>query len=82
LDDSVALIPGFYTGPTPFAPTCSVLTLPSANILVQRIINSANKLFFISRKIGGSSEDICKWQLVCVALVARIQTYPSCLDDG
>jgi hypothetical protein len=61
LDNLVALTPSFYTGPTPSAPTCFIPMLPSANILAQCIINSANKLFFISLKIGGSSEDICEW---------------------
>jgi hypothetical protein len=63
-NDTIQLAPGFYTGPPPSAPTCSIPSTPSVNILAQRIINSTNKLFFISRKIGGSMEDISKWRLV------------------
>ena len=53
--------PGMYTAPPPAPPLCSVPPVPSASILAQRIINSADKLFFISRKIGFS---IREWRLV------------------
>ncbi len=82
LDDSVALIPSFYTGPPPSAPTCSNPMLPSANILAQCIINSTDKLFFIFLKIGKSLEDICKWWLVSIVLAETMQTFPSCLNNG
>jgi hypothetical protein len=50
-----------------------------ANILAQCIINSANRLFFISSKIGF---DVCEWQLVHVILDATTSAYSSCLEDG
>ena len=71
--------PGMYTGPPPAPPLCSVPPVPSASILAQRIINSADKLFFISRKIGFS---IREWRLVRVAFSASTSSYPSCLEDG
>jgi hypothetical protein len=82
LDNSVVLIPGFHTGPNPSAPSCSVPMPPPANLLAQHIINIADKLFFISCKIAGSSEDIRKWRLVHIALATTMQTYPSCLNNG
>jgi hypothetical protein len=71
--------PGLYTGPPPTSPPCSIPAIPSASILAQQIINSADKLFFISWKIGFS---IRKWRLVCVALPATTSSYPSCFEDG
>ncbi len=79
LGDSVVHIPGLYTGPPPSTPSCSILAAPLLNILAQRIINSANKLFFISRKTGFN---VCKWRLVHDVLGMTTSTYPSCLKDG
>jgi hypothetical protein len=72
----VVHVPGLYTRPPPLAPLCSIPAVPSATILAQHIINSADKLFFISKKIGFT---ICKWQLVRVILGATTSSYPSCL---
>jgi hypothetical protein len=80
--DSIILIPSHYTGPPPSAPTCSIPSVPSANSLAQGIITSADKLFFISHKIGGVDDDVREWRLVCIALSATTSSYPSCLDDG
>ncbi len=82
LGNSIAVALGFYTGPPPFGPLRSISDTPSANILAQHIISSADKLFFISKKNGGSVDDICKWRLIRVALSATMSTYPSCLKDG
>jgi hypothetical protein len=56
--DSIALTQGFYTGPPPFGPQRCIPNTPSANILAQCISSSADKLFFISKKISGSVNDI------------------------
>jgi hypothetical protein len=80
--DSLLTIPGLYTGPPPSAPACSVPSVPSANSLAQRIITSADKLFFILHKIGGSDDDVREWRLVRIAFRATTSSYPSCLDDG
>jgi hypothetical protein len=82
IDDTVESVPGFYTGSPPAALMCLIPPSPSANSLAQHIINSADRLFFISRWISGSTKDICEWCLVCVALAATMQSYPSCLNDG
>jgi hypothetical protein len=52
--DMIELALGSYTGPPLSVSTCSIPSTPSANILAQHIINSTNKLFFISWKIDGS----------------------------
>jgi hypothetical protein len=77
--DSAIHSPGLYTGPPPTSPPCSIPVIPLASILAQQIINSADKLFFISWKIGLS---VCEWRLVHVALPATTSSYPSCLKDG
>ncbi len=79
LGDSVAHIPGLYTGPPPSTPSCSIPAAPLANIIAQRTINSTDKLFYISRKIGFN---VCKWQLVHIFLCVTTSLYPSCLEDG
>ncbi len=77
--DSAIHLPGLYTGPPPTSPPCSIPVIPSALILAQQIINSADKLFFISWKIGFS---VREWRLVRVALPASTSSYPSCFKDG
>ncbi len=61
---------------------CFISKIPSANILAQRIISSADKLFFIPRRIGGSITDICEWCLICIVLTVTLSSYPSCLEDS
>jgi hypothetical protein len=82
VDNTVKSAPGFYTGPPPAAPMCSIPPSPSSNFLARRIINSADRLFFISQWISKATEDIHEWRLVRVALTATMQSYPSCLDDS
>ena len=61
--DLILPVAGLYTGPPPAAPSCFIPTVPLANSLAQCIIKSANKLFFILHKIGGSVDDVRKWRL-------------------
>ena len=78
--DSVVQLPGLYTGPPPAPPPCpNPFALPSACVLAKQIIESDDKLFFISWKIGFS---VREWCLVRVALRATTSSYPSCFDDG
>ncbi len=78
--DSVVHSPGLYTGPPLAPPTCSnPFAIPSASILAKQIIDSTNKLFFISWNIGFS---VREWRLVHVALRVTTSSYPSCFDDG
>ncbi len=78
-DDTVAISPGFYTGPPPSTPEYLAPENHPANILVQRIIASADKLFFISHPIG--SGDIPEWCLVRVAFKDTVSLYSSCVVD-
>jgi hypothetical protein len=82
INNMVQSVPGYYTRPPPMALMCSIPSTPSANSLAQHVINSADRLFFISQRNSGSTKDIREWQLVRVALVAMMQSYPSCLDNG
>ncbi len=60
-DDGVDL-PGFYTGPPLAPPTCpNPFAVPPASTLAKQIIDSVDKLFFISGKIGTKSHE---WRLV------------------
>jgi hypothetical protein len=62
LGDSILTHPVMYTGPPPPASTYSTPTIPPLSILTRFIIQSSNKLFFISNRIGTS--EACEWQLV------------------
>jgi hypothetical protein len=78
--DDVVHSPGFYTGPTPAPPACpNPFAVPPASTLSEQIIDSVDKLFFISWRIGTKS---CEWRLVRVALRATTASYPSCFEDG
>jgi len=74
-EDMVTNSPGFYTGPPPSKPHYSAPGVPPANVLVQRIIASSDKLFFISHHIGSGDK-------VCVAFDATMSLYSSCAVDG
>ncbi len=79
MGDLVIYVSGLYIGPPPSAPLCSIPAAPLATTLAQHIINSANKMFFISWKIGST---VCEWRLVRVVFGANTFSYPSCLEDG
>ena len=79
-DLSSIVVPGFYTGPPPFAPICTAPTIPPAAILAQQLIKSLDKLFFVSNPIG--SGDVREWRIVRVAFEASMASYSSCLVDG
>jgi hypothetical protein len=80
LGDSILTLPVMYTGPPPSAPTYSTPTITPLSIITRSIIQSFNKLFFISNSIG--TNEACEWQLVQVALQDSMSSYPSCLQDG
>ncbi len=81
-DDVVFAPPILYKGPTPSPPnsTPSSVTTPTITSLSPRIINSADKLFFIAHKLGTSS--IREWRLIRVAFSSTMLLYPSALQDG
>jgi hypothetical protein len=78
--DTISTLPVMYTGPPPSAPTYSTPTILKLSILSRSIIQSSNKLFFISHSIG--TNDAHEWRLVQVALQESMSLYPSCLQDG
>ncbi len=66
LGDSISTLSVMYIGPPLSAPTYSTPTIPPLSILTWSIIQSSNKLFFISNSIG--TNEAREWQLVQVAL--------------
>jgi hypothetical protein len=80
LKDSITAIPVMYTGPPPAAPTYPPPTIPALNILTRAIIQSRDRLFFISHSIG--QNEAREWHLVRVAFEESMSSYPSCLQDG
>jgi hypothetical protein len=80
LGDSITAIPVMYNGPPPAAPSYPPPTIPALNILTQAIIQSRDRLFFISHSIGQNKAR--EWRLVRVAFEESMSSYPSCLQDG
>ena len=70
----------FYTRPPPSAPTMSPsAAFPSPTTIMASLIDSSDKLFFISHDIGlGYAE----WRLVRLALTDTLTQHPACLQDG
>jgi hypothetical protein len=78
--DTVLTLPVMYTGPPPAAPTYSLPAIPELTILIRSIIQSSDRLFFISHSVG--SNEARKWRLVQVAFKELMSSYPLCLQDG
>jgi hypothetical protein len=68
-----------YTGPPTTAPNYPHSAIPPLNTLTWSIIQSSDKLFFISISIG--QNDAREWRLDRVAFQESISAYPSCLQD-
>ena len=73
-------LPFFYTGPPPSPSTYKPPAIPPLSTLVQNIIKSEHKLFFVAQEIGmqGKSE----WRLGRVNFKLSCEKRPSCLQDG
>jgi hypothetical protein len=70
-----------YTGPPPTKVARAIPhPIPPISTLVTSLINSADKLFFVSHSLGNPYA--CKWRLVCIALSNSTSILPSCLQDG
>jgi hypothetical protein len=68
------------TGPPPAGPTHSIPTTPAIHLLTAAIINSVDRLLFVSHSIGANTS--CEWRLVRIAFSDSMSLYPSCMLDG
>jgi hypothetical protein len=79
--DAIDKEPVMYTGSPPAEVARPIPhPIPPISALVTSIINSVDKLFFVSHLLGIPSAR--KWCLVCVALSNSTSILPSCLQDG
>jgi hypothetical protein len=69
-----------YTGPPPALVAHRPPIIPPISSLVTNIINSSDKLFFVSHLLGNPSAR--KWRLVRVAFANSTAFLLSCLQDG
>ena len=53
--DSITKLPVLAMGPPPVAPAHSIPTLPAIHLLTAAIINSVDRLFFVSHSIGANT---------------------------
>ncbi len=79
--DAINAEPVMYTGPPPAKVAKAIPNpIPPISALVTSIVDSANRLFFVSHSLGNPS--LRKWCLVRVALSDSTSILPSCLQDG
>jgi len=78
--DRIENQPVLYTGPPPSRAVPSPPSAPPLSSLVASIINSSDRLFFISHSLG--NPNTCEWRLVCMAFSDSTSLSPSCLQDG
>ncbi len=74
------MLPVLNIGPPPAAPIHTIPTIPAIHSLTAAIIQSTDKLFFVSHSI--SCNDAHKWRLPRVALHDSMFLYPLCMQDG
>jgi hypothetical protein len=77
--DFITTLPVLNTEPPPAAPQHAVPSLPAIPLLTATIIQSTDKLFFVSHSIG--SNDAREWRLARVAFQDSMSLYPSCTQD-
>ena len=78
--NSIATLPVLNTGPPPSAPMHTIPTIPAIHLLTAAIIQSSDKLFFISHSIG--SNNAREWHLARVAFQDSMSLNPSGTQDG
>jgi hypothetical protein len=78
--DSIATRSVLNTGPPPAAPKHTIPAIPTIHLLTAAIIQSSDKLFFVSLSIG--LNDARKWRLARVSFQDSMSLYPSCTQDG
>ena len=67
---------GLLPAPSSYLPPA----IPPLSTLFQQIIQSRNRLFFVSHSIGTASSR--EWRLVRVNLDKSMATNPTCMQDG
>jgi len=78
--DSITTLPVLNTGSPPAAPQHTIPTIPAIHLLIASIIQSSDKLFFVSHSIGSNTAR--EWRLARVAFQDSMSLYPSCTQDG
>ena len=78
--NDVNVEPILYNGPPPSLVPHSPPLIPHLSILVAGIIESSDKLFFVSHLHGNQSTR--EWRLIRVAFANSVSISPSCLQDG
>ena len=69
-----------YHRPPPSPAIVRQPSVPAISTLVKSIIDSTDRLFFVSHSLGNPS--IREWRLICVAFTDSTAMSPSCLQDG
>jgi hypothetical protein len=78
--NEIEVEPILYHGPLPSLFAYKPPLIPPISSLVASIINSQDKLFFISHSLGNPTT--CKWRLVRMAFADITALSPLCLQDG
>jgi hypothetical protein len=78
--DSVSTLPVLTTGPPPAAPNHSIPGVPVIHLLTAAIIESMDRLFFVSHNTGAN--EAWEWHLAWVAFTDSVSIYLSCMLDG
>jgi hypothetical protein len=78
--DFITTLPVLAAGPPPAAPLHTIPSIPATHLLTAAIIQSSDKLFFVSHSIG--SNDVREWRLARVAFQDSMSLYPLCTQDG
>jgi hypothetical protein len=72
--NSITTLHVLNTGPPPAAPNHTIPTIPAIRLLTDAIIQSLDKLFFVSHSI--CANDASEWHLARVAFQDSVALYP------
>ena len=75
----VTKLPVLAMGPPPADPIHSIPKTPAIHLLTAAIINSVDRLFFVSHSIGAKKSR--EWRLVQISFSNLMLLYPSCMLD-
>jgi hypothetical protein len=79
-NDVVKEEPILYNGPPPSPAVIQAPPIPPISLLIRSVINSLDRLFFVSHSLGNPS--IQEWCLIRIALSDSTSLSPLCLQDG